>query len=169
MLDIYYSGFDTFDLTRGQIANIESQLGHKMLRHVLSNIYFRGKELPEIALTSAGKPYLSDNSLEFNISHSHGKVVLAVSDTPVGIDIENEHRILSPIICRRFFAKEQATPEEWTMFESYCKLTGEGMFGVTFPPSQEVYFKSYHDIPGYVISVCSEKQDFPASIITIVP
>lgn len=167
MLKVYYSEFNTANLTRGQIKNNESILGYKILFRVLT-LVFGVKKPPEIEYSAGGKPYLSDHSYEFNISHSHGKVAVAVSDQPVGIDIESKNKLLPENICRRFFGKAQATAEEFTRFESYLKYSGEDVFTVSYPPKRpDVHFKSYEDIEGYVISVCSPLDELPDSIIRI--
>jgi 4'-phosphopantetheinyl transferase len=40
-----------------------------------------------------GKPFLVDSTLQFNLSHSRGALLLALArDTPVGVDLENPER-----------------------------------------------------------------------------
>ena len=85
-----------------------------------------------------GKPYLRDfPGLHFNISHSGDLVVCALSDRPVGIDVEKPGTLPSRIT-RRFFSRGEidcisnaqdkyaAFYKIWTMKESYLKLKGEG-------------------------------------------
>lgn len=96
-----------------------------------------------------GKPYLDLNQmkcnlpfgLEFNLSHSGRYAVLAVSDKPVGIDIEKlkENRIT---VAKRCFHEKEYEDimsqtdeagrdyrflEYWTMKEAYVKWTGDGL------------------------------------------
>jgi 4'-phosphopantetheinyl transferase len=88
-----------------------------------------------------GKPFLlGQNNIHFNISHSGKWVVCAVSDYPVGIDVE----IIKSTeidIAKRFFSKYeydelQKQPDEqkqayfyklWTLKESYIKAVGKGL------------------------------------------
>lgn len=88
-----------------------------------------------------GKPFLvGQNRFDFNISHSHKWVVCAVSDYPVGIDVE----VLKSTqydIAKRFFSEDeyaqlQKQPENekqayfiklWTLKESYIKAVGKGL------------------------------------------
>jgi 4'-phosphopantetheinyl transferase len=57
----------------------------------------------------AGKPFLANSPIQFNISHSHQMVVCAIADTfPIGIDIEYR----KPIDIADF--KFQMTEREWT-------------------------------------------------------
>lgn len=96
-----------------------------------------------------GKPYLNvDNHEgnlaflpEFNLSHSGRYAVLAVSDKPVGIDIEKMKGNRLAVAKRCFHKKEyediMAQPDEasrnyrfleyWTMKEAYVKWTGDGL------------------------------------------
>lgn len=82
-----------------------------------------------------------DGRLYFNLSHSGDYVVLAVSDSPVGIDIEHKTKGYDSLAKRCFCEEEYKdilsagdTDEQkhrfleyWTMKEAYIKLVGEGM------------------------------------------
>ncbi|AJI72468.1 conserved hypothetical protein [Francisella tularensis subsp. novicida GA99-3548] len=41
-----------------------------------------------VFLNQHGKPYLADNSVFFNISHTQTKLIIAVADQEIGVDIE---------------------------------------------------------------------------------
>ena len=87
-----------------------------------------------------GKPYVP-SGVHFNMSHSGDYVVLAVSDYPVGIDIERlRHKRLS--VAKRFFCREEYEDiinaggekeqdrrflEYWTIKEAYVKYMGKGL------------------------------------------
>lgn len=90
-----------------------------------------------------GKPYVSEKmgkSVHFNLSHSDQRVVLAVDQNRVGIDIER----VKPIgieIAKRYFTSDEygdlmnkAVQERdryfytlWTLKESYMKADGRGL------------------------------------------
>ena len=90
-----------------------------------------------------GKPYLNDYpNFHFNLSHSGNWVVGAVSDKPLGIDIEQIHQINDFMdIAKRFFSEKEYTflveCEEkskialfydiWTKKESLIKAVGKGL------------------------------------------
>ena len=88
-----------------------------------------------------GKPYLADRSAYISISHSQQWVVLAVSSTEIGADIQ----VVSPIrpgVLRRCFTDEEREyigkdskrfTQLWTRREAYAKFTGRGL---TAPLSQ---------------------------------
>jgi len=87
-----------------------------------------------------GKPYLPDHpDIYFNISHSEEYAVCAISDVPVGVDIEYCSAIDLDVAGSYFFSREYGyileKPESdridafydlWTLKESYMKATGLG-------------------------------------------
>lgn len=92
----------------------------------------------DISKTSNGKPYLSDNSLYFSISHCDGMAVCALSETPVGIDCESIRRTGTAVMKRCYSAGETQyvlTSADsdimfsrlWTLKECYVKMTGDGI------------------------------------------
>lgn len=106
-------------------------------------IYASHKEFklssPAIAYTDKGKPYLPDHpDIHFNISHCPLGCVCAVSDKPVGVDIQDIRPFSQDIVNRCCSAEEllllaqSADPaarftQMWAMKESYLKMTGEGI------------------------------------------
>ena len=67
----------------------EPLCAYLILRHALWEQY-RWRELPPIRLTSLGKPYFPDfPEVHFNLSHTTGAVLVALSGEPVGVDIEH--------------------------------------------------------------------------------
>jgi len=88
-----------------------------------------------------GKPFLKNYPhFYFNISHSKDYVVCAVSDMPIGIDIELVKNINLNVAKRFFSASEYnyllTQPKEeqldyfyklWTLKESYIKAVGKGL------------------------------------------
>jgi 4'-phosphopantetheinyl transferase len=88
-----------------------------------------------------GKPYLTDKSLYFNISHSGDYVVLAISDCEIGVDIEKVTLYDDAVTARCFtqaeqeWIKKQGNNEAfftlWTAKESLMKGFG---LGLSLPP-----------------------------------
>lgn len=95
--------------------------------------------LPETARDGRGKPYFPAwPALYFNVSHSGPFAFCGLGSSPLGVDIEQ----MRP--CRRGLARRIMSDGEyeaylscadkegrlfalWTLKESYCKCTGEGL------------------------------------------
>ena len=115
------------------------------------------------------KPVLRDYpDIHFNLSHCHKGVACAISDMPVGIDIE-EIQFDEPVAARVFNAdeyariKECASPAEkftelWTTKESYLKLTGQGIcmdLKNVIADAHDVHFETViNSKAGYVYTEC---------------
>lgn len=94
---------------------------------------------PIIETDEKGKPFLPDcPNIHFNISHCKAGCVCAVSDRPIGIDIQNyvnySHEVAVRVCSWRELEyidksenKSDAFTKIWAMKESYVKMTGEGI------------------------------------------
>ena len=133
-----------------------------------------------IKYLDSGKPY-KDN-IEFSLSHSNEYVILATSNSPIGIDIEKIKDINPNLINYSFNeldAKEIKTKEQffsrWVLKESLGKCVGIGLKGkIKEIPSTEGLFNymgesfssksiKYED---YMVGVCVKKNE-EISIIRI--
>ncbi len=94
---------------------------------------------PIIKTEKYGKAYISNfEDIHFNVSHSNNMISCAISDRPVGTDIEyNDPQIDLNIAKQYFFNSEYENimkspnpPDEffsyWVLKESYMKYTGLG-------------------------------------------
>lgn len=108
----------------------ESLLGMDLLGRMLKT------DRLDIKYNDCGKPYLYDSSLDFSISHSRGLVACAVSDVPVGIDIEQIRKINTNIITAKsekdLILSNSITDDEkilmiHTAKEAYAKMCGRGI------------------------------------------
>ena len=164
MIEVYYTQINTSELTRGQVRSTERRAGMLMLELALKMVH-GVKKMPAINYTDQGKPYLVDHSFEFNVSHSHGHVVVALSDAEIGVDIEHSGRKVPDLVCNRFFRGQKATAEDWTKFEAYSKLRGEGIYTASYPPHEDnIHFATYRTDDDYIVSVCSTLDEFPAEM-----
>jgi 4'-phosphopantetheinyl transferase len=107
--------------------------------------------------TPHGKPYLENQSLQFNLSDSEHLALYAFAQTPIGIDIESVHMMDDmDDVARLMFSPAEnvvyrALPIEqkaegffncWTRKEAFIKAVGEGLsypladFDVTLKPDE---------------------------------
>ncbi|MPM79781.1 4'-phosphopantetheinyl transferase Sfp [bioreactor metagenome] len=122
------------------------------------------------------KPYLEDEKLWFNISHSGKMVAVVISEEPVGVDVERNFAFnprLAKKICNnsemRFLEKssdkDSLLTKLWTIKESFLKASGEGITVnisdvicdtdqncVTYCERTAPFFTK--NINGYTVSVC---------------
>lgn len=94
-----------------------------------------------LSVQEGGKPYLTDAPhARFSLSHSGGWAVCAVSDHPVGVDIQRRETGRRDIAARFFHpdevqylhtlspaARERAFYTLWALKESYVKADGRGL------------------------------------------
>lgn len=113
---------------------------------------------------SFGKPYIKDSPLQFNISHSGEYVICAVSDKPVGIDIEIYGKYQENLL--NYFHQNERSflmkiPVEtrwkyfynlWSLKESFIKYLGRGL---SFPLGSFEVVKNQND---YNIIRCDQKK-----------
>lgn len=154
-----------------------------LLRQALRQI---GVTEVRLAFGEKQKPYLPDTPhIHFNLSHSGRYALCALSDVPVGCDIE-QVREENPRIAVRFSAAEyaditaQPTPERqrdfffryWTLKESYMKAVGLGLYlpldsfaidlsgeriRVTgVAESDRYHFREYSQMDGYKCALCTQ-------------
>ena len=97
----------------------------------------------DIRLEPDGKPYLPAGGVQFNLSHSHGRALLAFAlDRPVGVDLEIQRPMKNiPQIAQRLFSGDELSElrrqgyavglflEYWTAYEARQKCLGRGIFG----------------------------------------
>lgn len=90
-----------------------------------------------VARTEAGQPLLPGSGLHCSVSHSGDIWLCALSEQPVGIDVQL-HRARRPAaVARRYFHPAEAAFVErgqgrdffhvWAAKESYVKFTGRGL------------------------------------------
>lgn len=121
--------------------SIQPKQGHAAGRQLLRQLYREhvGGEMPEILVTEQGKPYFSDTTLHFSITHTKHHVFCALSEYPIGIDAEELDRkidlrlaekVLSPTEWEQFDKaqdKRFAFLKFWVLKEAQAKCTGEGL------------------------------------------
>lgn len=153
---------------------------------LLLDTVFKKRAKTEIQRDAHGKPMLPGGPC-FNISHAGDYAVLAVSDQPIGVDIERWRRADTAALAKRFYhPEEQAVlaaaddPVErfftiWSLKESYVKALGTGFSlspssfailpgeaaGAELLGEPNYHFKRYFDFPGYALAICALDDAFP--------
>lgn len=160
-----------------------SSLSALLCLHELLTVSGEAQNDLSICRTPGGKPYFALRDLFFSISHAKDTVAVALSDTPVGIDIEfiDERRdILS--LSRRFFAPDEhkalsetaGSPLDdffalWTKKEALAKITGEGLAAICRADKLDksygfsLFSLNVGDARAY-ISVCRKKGDITPTL-----
>ncbi|MDJ0519440.1 MAG: 4'-phosphopantetheinyl transferase superfamily protein [Trichodesmium sp. MO_231.B1] len=115
------------------------------LRKILSRYLNIEPEKLQFTYSDRGKPYLTDTSILFNLSHSQDLALYAITQVnSIGIDLE----YIRPMndaenLAKRFFSHQeynlisQLPPQKqqetffklWTCKEAYLKATGDGLAG----------------------------------------
>lgn len=121
---------------------IRSLIGEILIRIIVNDELGIGNSFIKFEKNKYSKPYLKGYpKFNFNISHSDDFVVCAISDKPVGVDIEKIKYIKYIDIAQRFFTISEfdyimkndldirlsAFYEIWTLKESYIKCCGQGL------------------------------------------
>lgn len=123
-----------FDRYRIKSAAVNFAVCRGALRKILSG--YTGSKPEDIVFyyAESGKP--SVNGIEFNMSHSEGSCLIAVSDIPVGIDLERIVERDFDNISKRYFSIAEHKQimsynspsllfyRSWCMREAFAKLCG---------------------------------------------
>lgn len=123
-----------------------SLAGDILTKRYLSKLYGVSEDIIEIKKGEHGKPYVLNLPAHFNLSHSGNYTILAISDKPIGIDIEIIEDF-SAILAKKLFNEDElnyiagtgpstkksdmqrAFYEIWTAKEAYLKYLGSGISG----------------------------------------
>ena len=154
-----------------------SKAVYALLEYLVALEY--GIPMPEVRKHSTGKPYFPERpDIHFSLSHTKTHVLCAVSDSPVGVDIETV-RSIRPGVPERV-----CTPSEllifdffdlWVLKESFIKLSGNTntpLKSICFSRAGEaiiaqdlrVRSRHYDTVPGCAAAVCSLDDDITEAI-----
>lgn len=164
---------------RGRSRTPGSAFAYSLLRYALEVWRGEGK-LPEVAADGRGKPYFPERpEWHFSISHTRGFVLAAVSETPVGADIQLRDGRGARLAEKLMTESERENFEFfelWCLRESLYKLTGEGSLrtmrferrgGVIIPPYAGAECRAYPDIPGCAAAASSLGEALAERIICV--
>ena len=137
-----------------------------------------GEPLPPLGFTEAGKPFFVGSNLHFNLSHTETLAALALSDAPVGVDVQTltpasdgvRKRVLSEGEQQVYLSASDpadAFTTFWTQKEAFGKQTGEGIaqdlraldfapyFGLNRFTRNDCRFSVFR-LCGAVLTVCAD-------------
>lgn len=137
MTTVYLRSINISDtLTPPELSAYRSAQVRRLLADALGERYGERTSAWSLAKTAEGKPYLSRTAADglsalpfISLSHSGRWVICALSDTPVGVDVQVV-RPISDAVLRRFMP--DATPDSddrsrtrlWTYYEACLKRYG---------------------------------------------
>ena len=186
LFDSRTSGFDnifsSLFLSDEDIDHLERYKIEEVKKEKALSLHFKNKYIGEYSINEYGKP-ISKN-IFFNISHSHGIVVLATSSKyDVGVDIEvirdkkdDLARFVSNEEEYQYIKSDKNFFEVWTSKESLSKCVGTGIRNniksiPSFPLNgrkifnNEVYYNKLIEKDDYVISITLHtKEDFEIEV-----
>ena len=124
-----------------------------------------GADLPkedEIVRKEGEKPRFDTEEAYFNLSHSGGVMMLGISHSPIGVDIEK----IRDIDYKKFDFIDADDLEDffekWTERESYLKFTGEGLSAFRREIPSEAHFEHFPVWDEYHACVCADEQNIIA-------
>lgn len=167
-------------------------LGAGVLLAVVLEKHGRKWEQDAIIQGEYGKPFLPNTDFHFSLSHSGEYALCAVSDAPVGVDLQKVKETI-PSKTKRILSSEeeqylQTLPDTqkiewfyrlWSRKESLIKWDGRGLrlplseFSFVLEgvmqdelhfAGKKLYFQEYSMLAGYGICVCAEKDAFSQEI-----
>ncbi len=92
-------------------------------------------EIHEVAFEDRGKPFFKNGSVYFSVSHSCGLCAIAVSDQPIGVDVEIVKNHYNPRLIEHSLCMKEKNSFDgdftrlWCRKEAVAKMTGKGIVG----------------------------------------
>lgn len=166
---------------RFPLGRTQSLYAYVLLQRLLCDVYGI-TEPPVFRELENGKPVIvGHEDIHFNMSHCKTAVACAVSDHPVGIDVECVPEKYNPSLARYVFSDEEVVEIEqssdpcimfaryWTMKEATVKQSGRGITGKQqLRPLLDEWRKGVSPLlyiteefadKGYVMTMCEERME----------
>jgi phosphopantetheinyl transferase len=139
------------------IFKINEEINHSGLGRAALNRLLKKMGIEEkLAFSAQGKPYLPTNVKYVSSSHSGKYLICAISDQPIGIDIE-KIRELHPGIIARLKLNEHPF-EQWTLREAMTKLTDDPLTMFEEVAFDQKNMQMIDVDPGYVCVIVSDRE-----------
>ena len=158
----------------GQFCCLKS---YEMLMELLASTPYTLHSTPSFLYNEHGAPSLSGGPY-FSLSHSKRGIAVAISDEPIGIDIEAIRPLSEGLVQRAMNPQEQAqiaaaaNPEQefirlWTRKEAYVKMQGTGIISDMHQILQDTEALQWHEIvdinKGYICTICEASPKHPST------
>ena len=155
--------------TFGQDCCLKS---YEMLTALLASTPYTLHSTPSFLYNEHGAPYLAVGPY-FSISHCKQGIVVAVSETPIGIDIEAIRPLNEGLVQKAMNPQEQAqiaaaaNPEQefirlWTRKEAYVKMLGTGIISDMHQILHNTDALQWHEIvdinKGYICTIVTKNE-----------
>ena len=160
--------------TFGQYCCLKS---YEMLTDLLASTSYKLDPRPTFLYNEHGAPSLPDGPY-FSISHSKLGIAVAISDEPIGIDIEAIRPLNEGLVQKTMNPQEQAqiaaaaNPAQefirlWTRKEAYVKMLGTGIISDMHQILQDTEALQWHEIvdinKGYICTICEASPKQPST------
>lgn len=166
-------------LERAQVAKSPAVRSRTIFSYALLRLAlaenFGINEAPEFGYEPLGKPFLTAfPNARFSISHAENAVLCAVSEQPVGADIQDiralkadvSHKICTPVELEKLSGTDDKNRDIcrlWCLKESFGKLTGKGFSeGFTQIDTQKLLSEKKAFLAeryGFFISACTSSPE----------
>ena len=144
---------------------------YRLLETAVQQVY--GISMPTLQKDENGKPYFLDRGdIHFSLSHSGEYVMCAISDSPVGCDVQKYQEISDKVQKRIFTDKELEFSDPlslWGLKESFIKLHGKldrEYKNMEFLKCEDVFRGPdntfgvlINEIQGYAAAICAYNRD----------
>jgi phosphopantetheinyl transferase len=162
-IDLYQIDLDQQNADLNVLSDDERQRAEKhqsnhyaamrtAMRSILAQLLDLAPSEVPIWIEDGGKPYLAERNFEFNLSHTGRHGLLAISQLPLGVDLErfrpqaNRLAIAKRVMPEDAIARIEAAEDsdhvfyqEWTQLEARHKCIGKGIFDQLDPAIELQY------------------------------
>ena len=157
--------------TKNEAVRRERYFVWKLLEYAVKDSLDKSLEEIEPYMSESGK-WLSDKCF-FSLSHSDGAAAVAISDAPVGVDIEAKREIDALLFSKRILTEsERATLQDsenvndcvllmWCKKESIYKMIGKPPFAPSKMETEDYPLVTRTEMiwdKEYFVSACSDKK-----------
>lgn len=143
----------------------EKSLKKTYLVDILNTVYGKNYDESDIKKNAFGKEYI-EGGLEFSITHAAGYIVLAVSDSPVGIDAAEIKTVFKPV---EIFGVQTSSAKEYASLYATAEAVIKYLANERIVDLKDVNLASNVTIKGELLAANSFtfiKDDLVISVVT---